>query len=346
MEFIRNAWYVAGWSSEFSNDLKAIKLLDEKIVVFRTSKGRVVALEDCCPHRFLPLSMGKLIGDNIECGYHGLTFSCEGNCIRIPSQKKIQKNLYVSTYPIFEKYDIVWIWMGEKSLAKNCEIFDMPQFTDSGWETHQGEVLHLKSNYLNVAENLVDPAHVSFVHPTTLGNSSSEDVPVEFDTSGKVIVAWRWIRNSPPIGFFKEFPGYKNNVDRWHYYYLYLPSIAVIDFGSIDSKEKINEKERHLGTQIFAIHFLTPVSKNQTIDRWMHIRNVALGDDFVSEKIDNMFKIAFAEDKNILEAIQNQIDIKDNKNFVHIGIDKGAIIYRKRIRELIKSESENKETIK
>ena len=346
MEFIKNAWYVAGWSSEFSYDLKAIKVLEEKIVIFRTSKGRIVALEDCCPHRFLPLSMGKLIDDNIECGYHGLTFNCAGNCIRIPSQKKILKTLKVTTFPVFEKYDIVWIWMGEKSLAKNSEIFDMPQFTESGWETHQGEALNLNSNYLNVAENLVDPAHVSFVHPTTLGNSSSEDVPVEFDTSGDVIVAWRWIRNSPPVGFFKEFPGYENNVDRWHYYYLYLPSIAVIDFGSIDSKEKINENKRHLGTQIFAIHFLTPVSKNQTIDRWMHIRNIALGDDFVSEKIDSMFKTAFAEDKNILEAIQNQIDTQHKKNYIHIGIDKGAISYRKRIDELIKYEAEDNKTTK
>ena len=70
MEFIRNAWYVAGWSSEFSNDLKSIQVLDEKIVIFRTSKGRVVALEDCCPHRFLPLSMGKLVEDNIESKYY------------------------------------------------------------------------------------------------------------------------------------------------------------------------------------------------------------------------------------------------------------------------------------
>ena len=165
---------------------------------------------------------------------------------------------------------------------------------------------------------------------------------MEFDTTGEVIVAWRWIRNSPPIGFFKEFPGYKKNVDRWHYYYLYLPSIAVIDFGSIDSKKEIDANKRHLGTQIYAIHFLTPVSKNQTIDRWMHIRNVAVGDEIVSEKIDAMFKIAFAEDKKILEAIQNQIDIQDNKNFVHIGIDKGAIVYRKRISDLIKLEAVNK----
>ncbi len=342
MEFIRNAWYVAGWSSEISNDLRAIKVLDEKIVIYRNSKGKVFALEDRCPHRFLPLSMGKLMGDNIECGYHGLTFNCEGNCIRIPSQKKIQKTLKIPTFPIIERHGIVWIWMGEKTLFKNYKIFDIPQFSESGWEVHQGEALYLNSNYLNVAENLVDPAHVSFVHPTTLGNPSSEDVPVEFDTSGEVIIAWRWIRNSPPIGFFKEFPGYKNNVDRWHYYYLYLPSIAVIDFGSIDSKEEVNEKNRHLGTQIFAIHLLTPVSKNQTIDRWMHIRNVALGDELVSEKIDSMFKIAFAEDKKILEAIQNQIDTQHKKNFVHIGIDKGAIIYRKRISELIKSEARDK----
>ena len=68
--------------------------------------------------------------------------------------------------------------MGENSLAETSEIFDIPQFSQSGWEVCQGEAIHLNSNYLNVAENLVDPAHVSFVHPTTLGRSASEDVPI------------------------------------------------------------------------------------------------------------------------------------------------------------------------
>ena len=87
MDFINNAWYVAGWSSEFGNALSSIKIINKKIVIFRNSQGKVFAMEDCCPHRFLPLSMGKLIGDNIECGYHGLTFNCEGECIRVPGQK-------------------------------------------------------------------------------------------------------------------------------------------------------------------------------------------------------------------------------------------------------------------
>ena len=221
--------------------------------------------------------------------------------------------------------------MGENFLAETYKIFDMPQFSQSGWEVNQGEAIHLNSNYLYVAENLVDPAHVSFVHPTTLGSSASEDVPVEFETDGDVIVAWRWIRNSIPIGFFKEFPGYKTNVDRWHYYYLHLPSIAVIDFGSIDSKEQIEENQRHLGTQLFALHFLTPVSSNRTIDRWMHLRNVAVGDETASAKINSMFRVAFAEDKKILEAIQEQTDHQLNQNPVHIAIDKGSIAYRRKI---------------
>ena len=339
MEFVRNAWYVAGWSSEFDKNLSSVKILDEKIVMFRTSKGQVIAMEDRCPHRFLPLSMGKLIRDDIQCGYHGITYNCEGECVRIPGQKKIQKTLNVPTYPVYEQNDIVWIWMGENSLAETSKIFNMPQFSQSGWEVNQGEAIHLNSNYLYVAENLVDPAHVSFVHPTTLGSSASEDVPVEFETGGDVIVAWRWIRNSPPIGFFKEFPGFKNNVDRWHYYYLHLPSIAVIDFGSIDSKENIKENQRHLGTQLFALHFLTPVSSNHTIDRWMHLRNVAVGDRNASAKIHSMFRVTFAEDKEILEAIQEQTDDKQNQNSVHIAIDKGSIAYRRKINELIKSET-------
>ena len=87
MEFIRNAWYVAGWSSEFGNDLIAVKILDENIVMYRTSKGQVIAMEDRCPHRFSPFQWANLLGDDIQCGYHGITYNCEGLCVRIPSQK-------------------------------------------------------------------------------------------------------------------------------------------------------------------------------------------------------------------------------------------------------------------
>ena len=110
--------------------------------------------------------------------------------------------------------------------------------------------MHIKAHYLNVAENLVDPAHVSFVHPTTLGSAASQDVPVEVSTTDDPIAAWRWIRNAPPVGFFQKFGSFSGNVDRWHYYYLHLPSTAVIDFGSAASDLQLKEDERHKGVRI------------------------------------------------------------------------------------------------
>lgn len=337
--FIKNAWYVAGWSSEFGEELRRVTMLNEHLVMYRSSNNTVIALEDRCPHRLLPLSKGKRIGDDIQCGYHGMTFDCSGACVRIPGQDNVPSTAYVNAYAVIERNNIVFVWMGDPADADESKVFDMPELSDSNWHAHQGDALHLQANYLNVAENLVDPAHVSFVHPTTLGNAASENVPVHVDTQGDVLVAWRWIRDAEAVGFFKTFGGFTNNVDRWHYYYLHLPSIAVIDFGSADTSLNIPEDERDKGVRIFALHFLTPVNENYTIDRWMHIRNAALGDDAASEQMDAMFRIAFNEDKEILEAIEQQERLPQKRKPIRLAIDKGPAVYRRRIRDLLEQET-------
>ena len=76
--FLKNAWYVAAWADEVSHDLKQITVLNQKICIFKSQSGDFVALEDACPHRKLPLSQGRIKGDTVECGYHGLTFDCSG----------------------------------------------------------------------------------------------------------------------------------------------------------------------------------------------------------------------------------------------------------------------------
>ena len=337
--FVKNAWYVAGWSSEFGDALQRVTVLEQHLVMYRTSTGSVVAMEDRCPHRQLPLSLGKRIGDDIQCGYHGMTFNCAGACVRVPGQDNLPATAYVDTFPVVEKNDIVFIWMGDTEKADAALVFDMPEFSDKGWHVHQGDALHLKANYLNVAENLVDPAHVSFVHPTTLGNPASENVPVHVDTQGDVLVAWRWIRDAEPVGFFKNFGGFTGNVDRWHYYYLHLPSIAVIDFGSAAASLNLPEEERDKGVRIFALHFLTPVNEHYTIDRWMHIRNAAIGDHAASEQMDAVFRIAFDEDKAILEAIDEQERLPQKRKPIRLAIDKGPMVYRRRIRDLVEAEN-------
>jgi vanillate O-demethylase monooxygenase subunit len=340
MDYIRDAWYVASWSHEIGTQPVRITIMSENIVLFRSNGEVITAMEDRCPHRSLPLSKGKVLNNSIQCGYHGMTFGLDGNCIRIPGQDTIPDSAYVRTYSIHEEYNIIWIWMGDKTKANTNDIFKLPQFDDPTWKPHQGDALYIKSNYLNVAENLVDPAHVSFVHPTTLGNPESENIKVEVDTSGDIITAWRWIRDAPPVGFFQSFGNFSGNVDRWHYYYLYMPSIAVIDFGSAPRHLRITDEERHKGVRVFAIHLLTPVSETECIDRWMHLRNIQIEDDRVGDSMDAMFRVAFAEDKEILEAIQQEELRPRSRNPVRLAIDKAPNIYRLRIKKLAASQQD------
>lgn len=338
MTYVRNHWYVAGWSSEFGQDFTTATILEQDLVLYRASDGAVVAFEDRCPHRALPLSMGKRIGDTVQCGYHGLTFGPDGACVRVPGQRSIPPQAWVRRFPTHERHGIVWIWMGDAALADPADIFDLPQLSDPGWAAVQGDALRIASNYLNVADNLCDPAHVSFVHPTTLGNAASEDVPVKARRRGDVVEISRWIRNGPPIGFFRAWGGFEGNVDRWHYYYLHAPCIAVIDFGSADAALELPENRRSEGVQIHALHFMTPVDATTTIDRWMHLRNTATDEPEAGGKISDLLRIAFAEDKAILEAIQrNELKPYDRAP-VRVALDAGSNHYRRIVDEMLAAD--------
>ena len=79
--FLRNAWYMAGWSHEVGDALLRRRLLGDPVLLFRKEDGGVAAMIDRCPHRFAPLSMGTRTGDTITCAYHGLSFEAGGACV-------------------------------------------------------------------------------------------------------------------------------------------------------------------------------------------------------------------------------------------------------------------------
>jgi phenylpropionate dioxygenase-like ring-hydroxylating dioxygenase large terminal subunit len=87
--YLRNSWYVVAWSKEVTDKPFGREVLGERIVVYRMSSGQIGALDDRCLHRHLPLSMGTLAGDFIQCGYPGLQFDRTGTCVRAPSQGTI-----------------------------------------------------------------------------------------------------------------------------------------------------------------------------------------------------------------------------------------------------------------
>ena len=118
MTYVRNAWYVAGFEMDLEPGKPfAAMLLNEPIVFFRTSDGKVAALEDRCVHRLAPLSLGRCEGDHLRCMYHGLMFDADGKCVEIPGQELIPAKARVRTSPVVVKHSWIWVWMGDPALA-------------------------------------------------------------------------------------------------------------------------------------------------------------------------------------------------------------------------------------
>lgn len=332
-DYVLNTWYPIAWSREIGRKIEPRRIVEKNVVLFRKEDGAVVGMEDACPHRLLPLSLGKLRGDTIECGYHGMTFDCSGKCVRIPGQEMIPPSAVVKTYPTHENMGLVWIWMGDPTLARTEDVFDLAQYHDPAWSVAEGDALYIKANYLSLADNLCDPAHVSFVHTSTLGNAASEDIPVHHEEQPGKMLTWRWIIDAPPIPLFAKFGNFKGNVDRWHYYHYHAPSIAIIDFGSADTGTGAPEGRRDNCMQIYACHFMTPVDAETSIDHWLHVKNFQATDE-INKALSDQFRVAFAEDKIILEAIQaNEKTFADRKT-IKIAIDAAPRRMRKMVEKM------------
>ena len=118
--FVRNAWYNAGWDHMFTQGKRSIvarQMAGERVVLYRKPDGQIAAMEDRCPHRQAALSLGQKEGDGLRCMYHGMRFGADGKCNEIPGQDTIPERACVRVYPVVEKDNWVWVWMGDKEKA-------------------------------------------------------------------------------------------------------------------------------------------------------------------------------------------------------------------------------------
>ena len=126
LPFVRSAWYMAAWADELDGEPLARTIMNDPIVLYRETLGKVGALEDRCCHRGAPLTHGTVVEEGIQCGYHGLIYDTNGQCVVVPGQKNIPKNARIKSYPVVEKNQNVWIWMGDPALADESKIIDYP----------------------------------------------------------------------------------------------------------------------------------------------------------------------------------------------------------------------------
>jgi phenylpropionate dioxygenase-like ring-hydroxylating dioxygenase large terminal subunit len=169
--FLRNCWYVAALAHELIDGrLLSRMLLGEHVLLYRGESGRVIALNDRCPHRGALLSQGRLEGDAVRCMYHGIKYDGSGACVQIPGQEMIPPKLRVRSYPVEQRSHFIWVWMGDPAKADPALIVDLPYLHDPRWKGLPA-YLHYAANYLLIVDNLSDLSHLAFVHTKTLGGS-------------------------------------------------------------------------------------------------------------------------------------------------------------------------------
>ena len=267
--FVRNSWYVAGWSQEVNNEKPLGRtILNEPIVLFRTGEGNVAALAGRCAHRWMPLEHGKIVGDTLVCCYHGLAYAEDGHCARIPGQKIIPKNLKLRRYPVVERYGAVWIWMGEPELADESKIFRCPALEIDDQNSHQF-YFHVKANYLYLNDNLSDLLHQAYLHSPSFGGNTyslGEVVPDVKQNGDEVLVHWDW--DSVPVpGLFGEVGKIEGRADGWNHSTFRAPSFYInsVGFAAAGTGKKNSVRPQGDGKLTLTIHqLITPETSRST----------------------------------------------------------------------------------
>jgi phenylpropionate dioxygenase-like ring-hydroxylating dioxygenase large terminal subunit len=115
-EALRKCWHPVGYSGEFKEAPRRVQLLDQFIVIWRDAQKLPHAIEDMCIHRGAALSLGRVVGDDIACPYHGWTFGKTGVCTAIPQLEEGQRIPSKARVPAFhcrERYGLIWVAMEE-----------------------------------------------------------------------------------------------------------------------------------------------------------------------------------------------------------------------------------------
>jgi phenylpropionate dioxygenase-like ring-hydroxylating dioxygenase large terminal subunit len=302
--FVRNVWYCAAWSDELSDQLLGRKILDEPIVMFRTECGAAKALRDFCSHKLSPLRLGRHIGDRIECPYHGLQFDGNGRCVHNPHGTGVTPRAAdIRAFPLVERDTILWIWMGDPALADDTKVPDCSYISSQQRRTVKN-VFTVAANYRLSIDNLMDLAHVFFVHRQSAG-ASTRNMQIEVTEEEDTVCDRRFSAGSTGLNFFAEALGdvgglYDNWLDiKWS-------PVGVLRNHSGSSRVGCGRNTGGGNQSDFAdqmgTHLLTPETETSSFYFCANSRNYALSDETVDDVWRSWQKTALKEEDSALVA--------------------------------------------
>jgi vanillate O-demethylase monooxygenase subunit len=328
--FLQNHWYVVAWDYEIGGAPFARTICGEKVVVYRRPDRSLVALEDCCPHRLLPLSKGRVEGDNLVCGYHGITFDCAGKGVWVPGGEDIPDWVKVRTYPVVERYRFVWVWIGDAALADESKLPNLYFCEDNGW-AFDGGSYHVKADYRLMVDNLMDLTHETYVHPTSIGQHEITEAPIETTSDDETVTVSRWMHDIIPPPFWAHNLKSEEPCDRWQICRFTLPANVMIDVGVALAGTGAREGDRSKGITGIVVDLMTPETETSHWYYWGMARDFEVEDQGLSARIRTAQGAVFAEDLAVLEAQQANIEAMPDKYLANFKFDDGSRLARRMI---------------
>ena len=338
--FVHDHWYAAAWSGEVGSAPFPRRILDQAIVLFRAPDGTVGALDDRCPHRLAPLSLGECADGGLRCGYHGMVFDTRGACVAVPGQDTMPPGAHVRAWPVVERYGLVWIWTGS-SAPDHRRLPLIAGHGEPGWAAIDGGYQHHRGNYRIEIENLMDPAHTTFLHKETIGNRAAADIPVQVTRTDRGLSAWRWIENVPPTPLDRQSHDFgSSRVDRRISFDFALPATSFVDVAVVPAgTERTEANLMQAGIRTFSYKFLTPETAHSTHFFWLHLRNYRIDDEGLTRHLHASLEKTFLEDRVMIEAIQRAQEATGLRQLTALAIDRAPIMALRLIDRMIAAET-------
>ncbi len=329
--YVRNSWYMAAWADEVpEGGFLARRLLDRPWLIWRTAAGVPVMMADRCPHRFVPLSRGSRVGDEIRCGYHGLGFDANGRCVHTPFGGA-PPVAQLSTFPVVERYNAFWFWPGDAKRADPSEIPDFG-FLDDPDPMHRGHLL-MDANYELIADNLLDLSHAEFLHVDSFGINGALHAhgrqTVERDESGAIWNRWDISGAEPPAWAAALVPE-DGKVDQWLHMRWHAPSALALFIGLAHAG---TEHRELVVPEMGNPHILTPETQDSTHYFYTH--------EPTEEAAEMTWKVFMEEDEPMVRAQQAAMEGSDFWALkpVILPSDAAAIRARRRLMQLRREEA-------
>ncbi|MCB1686911.1 MAG: aromatic ring-hydroxylating dioxygenase subunit alpha [Halioglobus sp.] len=342
--FPENTWYVACTPDEIEGKPLGRVVCGISLVLFKTAEGQVAALEDFCPHRGAPLSLGTVQDGLIVCGYHGMRMNPDGQCAGMVGQQVERFKKGIRSFPAVERHGYVWIWPGERTLADPEKIPDLHWARSPDW-AFGGGLFNIRCDYRLLIDNLMDLTHEAYVHSSSIGQPEIEETAPETARSGDCVTVSRFMRDIPPPPFWQDaLKG--NNIehdipcDRWQICRFTPPGSVMIDVGVAHAgKGGLDAPENHRASGI-VVDLITPETETSCWYFWGMARNFNVKDGALTDRIRDSQQKIFTEDLEMLESQQRRLLENPGRRLMKLNIDQGGVHARKILDELIVAETD------